>query len=69
MGKHVDPGDLIEHHRARREIDGQDPAQKAAESAGCDAFILKPGVDEVVAALTVLLVERPRLMEFPADAG
>ena len=35
----------------------------AAEAAGCDAFILKPEVEEVVAALTVLLVERCLSME------
>ena len=47
---------------------GKPALRRAAEAAGCDAFILKPEVDEVVAALMVLLVERRMQMEFGSRA-
>jgi CheY-like chemotaxis protein len=48
---------------------GSPVSQRTAEAAGCDAFIMKPEVDEVVSALTVLLVERRARKEFRTRAA
>jgi CheY-like chemotaxis protein len=60
----IDGFDVLRMARSRPEwpvsivFSGSAVSQRAAEAAGCDAFIRKPAVDEVVCALTVLLVER-----------
>jgi CheY-like chemotaxis protein len=65
----IDGVDVLRMARSRPErpvsiaFTGNLALQRAAEAAGCDAFILKPGVDEVVAALTALLVERRARLE------
>jgi CheY-like chemotaxis protein len=67
--------DVLQVARCRPErpvaivFSGNPATQKAAEAAGCDAFILKPRVDEVVAALTAFVLERSARMEFGTRAS